>query len=54
MKLFTLRNTATNKIHPYTFFADKMKAKKARDLITEQTGHPHVVTYGPDHRKFKQ
>lgn len=52
MKLFTLRNTTTNKIHPDTFFADKMKAKKARDLISEQTGQPHVVTYGPDHKKF--
>lgn len=52
MKLFTLRNTTTNKIHPETFFTDKMKAKKARDLISEQTGQPHVVTYGPDHKKF--
>lgn len=52
MKLFTIRNTTTNKIHPGTFFTDKMKAKKARDLISEQTGQPHVVTYGPDHKKF--
>lgn len=54
MKLFALRNVSTNKIYPNTFFVDKMQAKKARDLISEQTGQPHVVTYGPDHRKFKQ
>lgn len=53
MKLFALRNTSTNKIKPDTFFADKMLAKKARDQLVEQTGQPHVVTYGPDHRKYK-
>ena len=53
MKLFALRNTSTNKIKPDTFFANKMLAKKARDLLVEQTNQPHVVTYGPDHRKYK-
>ena len=53
MKLFAIRNASTNKIKDDTFFANKMQAKKARDLIVEQTGQPHVVTYGPDHRKYK-
>ncbi len=53
MKLFALRNTNTNKIRPDTFFANKMLAKKARDAVSAETGQNHVVTYGPDHKKYK-
>lgn len=54
MKLFAIKNTNTNRIVPDTYFADKMLAKKARNTISEQTGQPHVVTFGPDHKLFKK
>lgn len=52
LRLFALRNSSTNKLVPELTFADKTAAKRARDDWNNR-GESFVVTYGPDHRKFK-
>jgi hypothetical protein len=57
-KLFALRDTRTDKLVPDQFFADKMKAKQARTTANPKDDDGNevmlfVVTYGPDHWKFK-
>lgn len=53
MKLFCIRLASSKKPIPGLYFSDKPSAKKERDALTAATSQPHVVTYGPDHRKFQ-
>lgn len=50
LKLFVIRSLTTGRVIPDLFFSDKSAAKKGRDSLGADS---HVVTYGPDHRKFK-
>ena len=50
LRLFSLRDTRTNKILSDTYFSSKPEAKRARDAANENGGQ-YVVTPGPDHRK---
>lgn len=50
LNLFAIRSLTTGRIIPDLFFSDKSAAKKGRDRLGADS---HVVTYGPDHRKFK-
>ena len=50
LKLFAIRNIADGKIIPGTFFHAKQDAKAERAKLGNDT---HVVTSGPDHRKFR-
>lgn len=53
-RLFQLR-TERNGQPLELYFADKMSAKKARDRINQQQpGATTVVSYGPDHKLFKE
>lgn len=52
LRLFALRDTATNKTIPELYFSDKQAAKTERDARNKQGGN-YVVTPGPDHRKTK-
>ena len=51
MKLFAIKSP-TGKIIPGLYFPDKSKAKSARDELNK-TESGHVVTYGPEHRRYK-
>lgn len=53
LRLFALRNTASNKILDSVYFSDKQAAKKERDALNKEAGASYVVTPGPDHRKNK-
>ena len=50
LKLFAIRNLSTGKLVADTFFQAKQDAKAARSKLGDTT---HVVTNGPDHRKFR-
>lgn len=49
-RLFTLRNTRTNRHVADEFFASKPAAKARRDELNVGS-QQFVVTYGPDHWK---
>ena len=48
-KLFIIRKGRRGPAIPDEFFSDKMLAKQRRDEL----GSEYVVSYGPDHKKFK-
>lgn len=50
LRLFTLRDTTTNKTVPDLYFSSKPEAKRERD--SREAGK-YVVTTGPDHRRFE-
>lgn len=50
LRLFAIRDLTTNKIIPGVFFGSKQEAKLER---TRRGAETHVVTNGPDHRKFR-
>jgi hypothetical protein len=56
-KLFALRNTETGKLLDGEFFSSKFRAKEMRNELngssTEVSDMKWVVTYGPDHRKYR-
>jgi hypothetical protein len=47
-KLFIIRRHKNGPMIPDLYFSDKMEAKKKRNEL----GDNHVVSYGPDHKKF--
>jgi hypothetical protein len=49
-KLFVIRKHKNGPAVPDLFFSDKMEAKKHRNSL----GDNHVVSYGPDHKKFNK
>lgn len=49
-KLFIIRKGRRGPAIPDEFFSDKMLAKQRRDEL----GEGHVVSYGPDHKKYNQ
>lgn len=54
LRLFALRNTATNKVVPNLFFPSKPAAKLARDQHNDNNPNgPFVVSPGPDHRRAR-
>lgn len=53
MKLFGIKDTRTKKLVPGTFFKDKSKAKDERNQLNMQEPGAYVVSFGPDHRRFK-
>lgn len=53
LRLFALRDTATNKLIPNLFFPSKPDAKKARDDYNKNGEGRAVVTPGPDHRRAR-
>ena len=58
MKLFQILDTSTRKVVPGAHFSDKEQAKRKRKELNprDESGQEimlHVVTYGPDHRKFR-
>jgi hypothetical protein len=50
LRLFALRDTASNKVIPDLYFADKQAAKRERDKRNAEGGK-YNVTPGPDHRR---
>lgn len=54
LNLFAIRKESEDKHIKGIYFSDMGVAKKVRDIYTQQTGEPHVVTWGPDHKKFKE
>lgn len=54
LNLFAIRKESEEKHIKGIYFSDMKLAKRARDAYTQQTGEPHVVTWGPDHKKFKE
>lgn len=54
LRLFAIRKESEEKHIEGIYFSDMGIAKKARDAYTTQTSEPHVVTWGPDHKKFKE
>ncbi len=54
IKLFAVRHIPSNRLVPKHEYANKPAAKVARDELIAVTGDKHVVTYGPDHRKYNQ
>ena len=48
-KLFIIRKGRRGPQIPDLFFSDKMEAKKHRNTL----GEGHVVSYGPDHKKYQ-
>lgn len=53
LRLFTIRDTQSNKLVPDTFFASKTEAKRQRDVLNAGTSR-YVVTLGPDHQKSRR
>ncbi len=53
LRLFAIRK-ASEQQHGTTFFRDQMVARKERDRLTTNTGEPHVVCPGPDHKRYKE
>lgn len=51
LRLFTLRNTHTNKLSG-EYYASKAEAKKARDELNEVGTPVWAVTPGPDHHRY--
>lgn len=54
MKLFTLKHLPSQKVLLDMCFTDKQQAKKARDKLNESAPGEYVVTYGPEHRKYRR
>lgn len=54
MKLFGIRQHNSKTPIPNLFFQDKRVAKTERDAISLATGITHLITYGPDHRKYQR
>lgn len=54
LKLYGVRIQDNEERLPTTYTSDKFLARRLRDALTAETGVPHVVCYGPDHKKFKQ
>lgn len=53
LRLFAIR-PADNPNHiEGLYFSDQKIAKAARDAKTQETGIPHVVCPGPDHKRYK-
>lgn len=54
MKLFSIKDTHTNKLLNGTYFPSKHLAKRERDRLNQESGHDtrYVVTPGPDHRRY--
>lgn len=50
LRLFTLRDTTTNKVVPDLYFSSKPEAKRERD--SREAGK-YVVTTGPDHHRHE-
>jgi len=53
MRLYGVRPTSQRKPIPELYFNLQLSAKRMRDELTKATGEQHVVTYGPDHHKYK-
>lgn len=53
LRLFALRDPASNKLDNSQYFPDKVAAKKERDRINTAQKTNLVVTPGPDHRRYK-
>jgi hypothetical protein len=55
MKLFGLKDTRSNRVVAGAFFKAKPDAKRERDALNKdaESAKAFVVTYGPDHRKYK-
>jgi hypothetical protein len=47
-KLFIIRKHKNGPAVPDLYFSDKIEAKQKRNEL----GDSHVVSYGPDHKKF--
>lgn len=54
LRLFAIRKTTEEKHIKGIYFSDMGIARKARDAYVLQTNEEHVVTWGPDHHKFKE
>ncbi len=54
LRLFAIRKTSEEQHIEGIYFSDMEIARKARDAYVTQTNEPHVVTWGPDHKKFKE
>lgn len=53
-KLFAVKHVPTNKLVG-EYYAEKRTAKQERDRLNVEAGKAvHVVTAGPDHRRFKK
>lgn len=54
MKLFSIRDTASNQFVKGEDFKGKPEAKRRRDELNREAGSNtrYVVSPGPDHRKF--
>lgn len=50
LRLFAIRDLTTGRVIPNLFFPSKPAAKLKRDELGRDT---HVVTYGPDHHRYR-
>lgn len=57
LRLFALKNRRTRQLVKAAgipeYFASKRQAKFIRDQHEDETGEEFVVTFGPDHKKYK-
>lgn len=52
LRLFAIRKE-TEQQHMEIYFSDQMIARRVRDKFIAETNEPHVVCYGPDHKRYK-
>lgn len=53
LRLFALRDTASNKVVPDLYFGSKPEAKRERDRLNGGDSLRYVVVPGPDHRRYR-
>lgn len=54
LRLFALRKENETHHIEGKYFSDLKLARMARDTKSEATGEQYAVTWGPDHKKFKE
>lgn len=53
MKLFGIKHINTRVLVSNLYFREKKDAKTKRDELNKEEPKTYVVSYGPDHRKYK-
>lgn len=54
LRLFGIRKAASTQQIEGLHFSDQGIARKERDRLSANTGEPHVLCPGPDHKRYKQ
>lgn len=55
LRLYAVRDTVSGQLLPDSYSSSKPEAKRLRDQLNEGDCPPlrYVVTYGPDHRRYR-